>query len=144
MENTDKSRMYSPVKSLLCGNQITSGQKAGIWIGIVLTACAVAVFIWLIVKAAGIGDARGIVMMSSFILFAIGLLYFLLARINNPKRAWTWLYVTIPIAVAAFVVSLYLDNGARAPHNQMIQAQETENYYDASDGTVVQNDGDLK
>ncbi len=144
MKSTDKDRSEAPVSTLLSGNQITSGQKAGIWIGIVLTACAVAVFIWLIVKAAAIGDARGIVMMSSFILFAVGLFYFFLARINNPKRAWTWLYITIPVAVAAFVVSLYLDNGATAPHDQMIQAQETENYYDASDGTVMQNDGNLK
>lgn len=91
--------------------------------GIVLTLCAVAVFIWLITKALAIGDARGIVMMSSFILFATGLLYFFLARINNPRRAWTMLYITIPLAVGAFVVSLYLDNGSTAPQREIIRAE---------------------
>lgn len=111
MEITNKDRSEAPVASLLRGNQITSGQKTGIWIGIVLTACAIAVFIWMIVKASIAGNAQGIVMMSSFILFAAGLFYFFLARINNPKRAWMLLYVTVPLAVAAFVTSLYLDNG---------------------------------
>ena len=100
----------APVASLLKGSQISSGMKTGIWIGIILTACAIAVFIWMIVRAAQAHDPGGIVMMSSFILFAVGILYFLLARINNPKRAWVFLYITIPIAVAAFVVSLYLGN----------------------------------
>ena len=108
MEKTHKDRAGAPVASLLCGRQISSGQKAGIWAGIILTLCAIAIFIWLIVKASAAGDPRGIVMMSSFILFAVGFLYFFLARINNPKRAWMVLYVTIPIAVAAFVLSLYI------------------------------------
>lgn len=100
-------RTETPVLSLLAGNQITPGQKAGVMAGILLTLCAVAIFVWLIVKAAAAGDAHGIVMMASFILFAIGLLYFFLARINNPRRAWIFLYVTIPLAVGAFVISLY-------------------------------------
>lgn len=144
MKTTDKERREAPVLSLLRGDQISSGQKAGVWAGIILTLCAIAVFIWLIVRAAGAGDARGIVMMSSFILFAAGFLYFFLARVNNPKRAWTMLYITVPLAVAAFVVSLYLNNGATAPNRQMLQAQQTERVYDASGGTVTQNDGNLK
>ena len=108
MENAHKDRTGAPVASLLCGRQISSGQKAGCLTGIMMTICAIAIFIWLIVKAAAAGDPRGIVMMSSFILFAVGFLYFFLARINNPKRAWMVLYVTIPIAVAAFVLSLYI------------------------------------
>lgn len=140
---TDRERAESPIASLLGGNQITSGQKAGVWVGIVLTACAVAVFIWLIVKAAQVGDARGIVMMSSFILFAFGFLYFLLARINNPKRAWIVLYVTIPLAVAAFVVSLYLDNGSTAPSRDLQKARATEALYGVTDGTEILNIGDL-
>ena len=108
MEKTHKDRTGAPVASLLCGQQISSGQKAGIWTGIILTICAIAIFIWLIVKASATGDPRGIVMMSSFILCAVGFLYFFLARINNPRRAWMVLYVTIPIAVAAFVLSLYI------------------------------------
>lgn len=144
MKTTRKYRRRNPILSLLKGDQITAPMKAGICAGIVLTACAVGVFIWLIVKAAGVGDARGIVMMSSFILFAVGLLYYLLARINNPKRAWTMLYVTIPLAVAAFVVSLYLDNGSTAPTRDMLQARQIENVYNASGGTVSVNDGNLK
>lgn len=123
MKDTNKRRSELPIISLLSGNQISTGQKAGVWAGIIMTLCACAIFIWLITKAVAIHDARGIVMMASFILFASGLLYFFLARINNPKRAWTWLYITIPLAVGAFVVSLYLDNGSTAPHREMIQAE---------------------
>lgn len=108
MKTTPRERADAPLTTLLSGTQISPGQKIGIWTGIVLTLCAIAIFIWLIVKASVAGDPRGIVMMSSFILFAVGLLYFFLARINNPKRAWMVLYVTVPIAVAAFVLSLYI------------------------------------
>lgn len=110
MENTYKYKYKNetPIRSLLYGNQISPGQKLGVWTAIILTACAVAVFIWLIVKASVAGNPRGIVMMSSFILFATGLLYFFLARINNPKRAWAVLYFTVPLAVGAFVLSLYV------------------------------------
>lgn len=143
MKTTRKDRETFPILSLLKGNQITEGQKAGVCAGIILTLCAVGVFIWLIVKAAGIGDARGIVMMSSFILFAVGILYFLLARINSPKKAWTMLYLTIPLAVGAFVVSLYLNNGSTAPTRDMQAAQQIENIYDVSNGHIVINDGNL-
>lgn len=108
MENIDKTREQYPVTSLLKGNQISKGQKAGIAIGILLTVAAVVAFICLLVGSASAGDAAGVVMMASFIVAAVGLLYFLLARINNPRRAWTALYVTVPLAVAAFVISLYL------------------------------------
>lgn len=126
-----------PVASLLRGTQISPGQKAGIWAAIILTLCAIAVFIWLIAEAAAAGSARGIVMSSSLILFAVGVLYFLLARINNPRRAWAVLYVTVPLAVAAFVVSLYLDDGANAPDRRLEAAEETEMIYQPDDGTVV-------
>lgn len=126
MNNTTDPRVKSPITSLLGGGQISNGQKAGVWVGIILTLCAVAVFIWLIVKASFSGNSRGIVMMSSFILFAVGMLYFLLARINNPRRAWMWLYITIPIAVGAFVISLYLDNGATAPNRAAYHTQQLE------------------
>lgn len=108
MENTYKYKNETPIRSLLYGNQISPGQKLGVWTAIILTAGAVAVFIWLIVKASVAGNPRGIVMMSSFILFATGLLYFFLARINNSKRAWAVLYFTVPLAVGAFVLSLYV------------------------------------
>lgn len=121
MKTTRKNRKEHPIASLLKGKQITPAMKAGVWTGILMTGCAVGIFIWLIVKAAGVGDARGIVMMSSFIVFAVGLLYYLLARINNPGRAWNVLYATIPLATAAFVVSLYLDNGANAPSQELQQ-----------------------
>lgn len=124
MITTRKDRKNYPILSLLIGRQLTKGQKLGVITGMLLTGAAIGVFIWLIVRAAGIGDARGIVLMSSFILFAVGILYYLLARINNPKRAWNMLYITIPIAVAAFVVSLYLDNGSTAPTRDMEQAQQ--------------------
>lgn len=143
METTRKDRRTFPILSLLKGNQITEAQKAGVLIGILLTLCAIGTFIWLIVKAASIGDARGIVMMSSFILFACGILYYLLARINNPKKAWTMLYITIPLAVAAFVVSLYLNDGSTAPTREMQAAQEVEQVYDLSGGNVSYNDGNL-
>lgn len=108
METEDKTRIDSPIVSLLGGNQITPMQKAGIWAGIALTACAIAVFIWMIVTPSKSGDAGAIVMISSFVLFALGFLYYFLARINNSRRAWTVLYLTVPLAVAAFVVSLFL------------------------------------
>lgn len=144
MKTTRKDRKNTPILSLLMGNQITKAQKAGVCTGIILTLCAVGVFIWLIVKAAGIGDARGIVMMSSFILFAIGILYYLLARINNPRKAWTMLYLTIPLAVGAFVVSLYLDNGSTAATREMQTARQVEQIYDMSGGNISLNDGNLK
>ena len=143
METTRRERREFPVISLLKGNRITAAQKAGVCIGLALSGCAIGVFIWLIVKAAGIGSARGIVMMSSFILFTVGVLYYLLARINNRRRAWNVLYLTIPLAVGAFVVSLYLDNGSTAPTRDMQQAQQIEQTYDASDGLVTVNDGNL-
>lgn len=143
MITTRKDRKHYPILSLLVGNQISKAQKAGIFTGLILTGCAIGVFIWLIVKAASIGDARGIVMMASFILFAIGILYYLLARINNPKKAWTMLYITIPLAVAAFVVSLYLNDGSTAPTRDMEEAQQIEQTYDASGGTVTADDGNL-
>ena len=143
MKTTAKKRESHPIISLLEGNQISEWQKAGICVGILLTLCAVGTFIWLIVKAAGAGDARGIVMMSSFILFALGILYYLLARINNPRKAWNMLYLTIPLAVGAFVVSLYLDNGSTAPTRDMQAAQTIEQVYDASGGQISYNDGDL-
>lgn len=119
MKTTRTKRAERPIASLLEGKQIAPWMKVCIWTGILMTACAIGIFIWLIVKAAGVGDARGIVMMSSFILFAVGILYFLLARINNPNRAWNVLYATVPLATAAFVVSLYLDNGANAPSQDL-------------------------
>ena len=122
--------------SLLIGHQITRAQKLGVLTGILFTGAAVGVFIWLIVRAASIGDARGIVLMSSFILFAVGILYYLLARINNAKRAWTALYLTIPLAVGAFVVSLYLNDGSTAPTRDMLQAQQIEQTYQNTGGAV--------
>lgn len=137
MKNTtERERRDAPVTSLMSGDQITRGMKAGIWVGIVMTACAIAVFIWLIVKFANANDPRGIVMMSSFILFAIGLLYFFLARINNPKRAWVFLYVTVPLAVAAFVVSLYLDHGSTAPARELQEVEAAEAIGDPIDSIV--------
>lgn len=143
-EVTNKERRSCPVLSLLRGSEISPAQKAGIYIGLVLTACAIGVFIWLIVQAAHEHSSRGIVMASSFILFAIGLLYFFLARINNPRRAWIFLYISIPLAVAAFVVSLYLDGGAQAPNVEQQRAAQIENVYDATEGGGVQNDGNLE
>lgn len=136
----EKERQMLPLVTLLRGNQLTAAQKAGVWFGIILTGCAIGVFIWLVVRAARYGDSRGIVMASSFILFAVGFLYFFLARINNPKRAWIFLYVTIPLAVGAFVISLYLNGGANAPYEDMQNAELIQNTYDASDGTAVQNE----
>lgn len=131
METEKSKKERLPILSLLRGPELTAGEKTGIWIGLILTMCAVAVFIVLIVKASHDGSVRGIVMASSFILFAIGLLYFFLARINNPRRAWVFLYISVPLAVAAFVISLYLDGGATAPQRDMEQAAEIENVYDA-------------
>ena len=54
-------------------------------------------------------------MASSFVLFAIGILYFALMRPYAPRRAWLFLYIAIPIAVAAFVVSLFISGGAAVP-----------------------------
>lgn len=132
METTHKDRKAYPILSLLIGHQITRAQKLGVLTGILFTGAAIGVFIWLIVRAANVGDARGIVLMSSFILFAVGILYYLLARINNRKKAWNMLYATIPLAVAAFVVSLYLDNGSTAPTRDMQQAYQIEQTYGGS------------
>lgn len=137
MKTTVEQRLSSPIASLLSDDQISPAQKAGIWTGIILTLCAVAVFIWLIVRASSIGDVRGIVMMSSFILFAVGLLYFLLARINNPKRAWVMLYITVPLAVAAFVLSLYLDGGNTERQEIALRAERTAMMQPATDGTTI-------
>lgn len=144
METTHKDRKSYPILSLLIGHQLTRAQKLGVLTAILFTGASIGIFIWLIVQAAGIGSARGIVLMSSFILFAVGILYFLLARVNNRKRAWNMLYITIPLAVAAFVVSLYLDNGSTAPTRDMQQAYQIEQRYDASGGAYAANDGDLR
>lgn len=122
-----------PIFSLLSGNQITPTQKAFVWVAIILTGCAVGIFIWMIAKASAIHSSRGIVLASSLILFAIGLLYFLLARINNPRRAWIFLYITIPVAVAAAVVSLYLDNGVEVTAQEYNQAEQILILNDPSD-----------
>ena len=103
-----EERERFPIFSLLSGDQISPAQKTFIWVALAMTACAVGVFIWMIVRAANAGSPRGVVMASSLILFAVGLLYYLLARINNPRRAWLFLYITIPVAVGAFVLSLYV------------------------------------
>lgn len=129
METTHKDRKDYPILSLLIGHQLTRAQKLGVLTAILFTGAAIGVFIWLIVEAAAIGSARGIVLMSSFILFAVGILYYLLARVNNRKKAWNMLYLTIPLAVAAFVVSLYLDNGSTAPTRDMQQAYQIEQTY---------------
>lgn len=104
-----------PIQKLFESTRLTIGQKLFIALGIVLTLCAVGVFIWLIVQASEAGSPRGIVMASSFVLFAIGILYFALMRPYAPKRAWLFLYIAIPIAVAAFVVSLFISGGAAVP-----------------------------
>lgn len=144
METTRRERRSHPIISLLKGNSLTAAQKTAVVAGILLTGCAIGVFIWLIVQAANVGSARGIVMMSSFILFAAGILYYLLARVNNRRKAWNALYLTIPLAVAAFVVSLYLDNGSTAPTADMQQAQQIEQTYYNSSGTVTAYDGNLQ
>lgn len=105
---TPEQKRRCPVTTLLTSDELTGTQKALVITGILLTICAVAVFIWMIVRAGMHGSASGVVMMSGVVLFAVGFLYFTLARINNPGRAWLFLYISVPIAVAAVIISLYL------------------------------------
>lgn len=87
---------------------LTKGQKAVMAAGILLTLAAVAAFIWVIVAAARDGSAGGILLASSFLLCAVGMLFFNLTRNSSPRRAWLVLYTTVPLAVAAFIISLYV------------------------------------
>ncbi len=140
-DNKEKQRY--PIITLLRNDELTKGQKAGVYIGLILTLCAIGVFIWIIVSASKSHSPRGIVMASSFILFAVGFLYFFLARINNPKRAWIFLYLTIPLAVGAFIISLYLDSGTNARCQNEKNAILIENTCHASNESVVGNTGIL-
>lgn len=124
MSDSNKKDSAHPVKKLFESNMLTIGQKLFIALGIVLTLCAIGIFIWLIVQASQASSTRGIVMASSFVLFAIGILYYALMKPFAPRRAWIFIYIAIPIAVAAFVVSLYLDGGASAPLEQQDAAIE--------------------
>lgn len=106
--NRSGQEKQAPLLRLLSSDELTSMQKFIIWTGIVLTVCAVVAFIWLIVLSCKAHSVQGVVMASSFIVFAAGMLYFTLVRLTNPGKAWISLYITLPLSVAAFIISLYL------------------------------------
>lgn len=102
----------------------STAQKLFIGLFLCMSLCAIAIFVWLLVRASCDGSARGILMASALILGSIGLLAGTMLWSANRRMAWLVFYLTIPLAVATAVVSLYVDGGASSPNVQEQQAAE--------------------
>lgn len=42
----------------------------------------------------------------SFLMLALGLVYYSLARLQNPRKAWWFLIISVPVAVLAFILAV--------------------------------------
>lgn len=117
-----KTQSSSPVYG--SASPYSTAQKVFIGLFVCMALCAVAIFIWLLVRASCDGSARGVLMASALILGSVGLLAGTLLWPLHRRMAWLVLYLTVPLAVAAAVVSLYVDGGATSPNVQEQQAVE--------------------
>lgn len=120
MNNT---KSLSPFRYIFCSDVFSKGQRAFIAICLLMSLCAIAIFIWLIVDAANAHSARGILFGSSLVIGSLGLTAYSLMRTVDPRRSAIALWVTIPVAVAVAVVSLFVQGGASQPNIDKVNAE---------------------